>query len=144
MDNNLLTHRSQLTETVYFEFLPGKFRGQTFTDESVFLEDETFALLENIVVRHVPDFDRSAFTAITKETWQSILADFENFKHKLGLASSVSDIKSDVRLLNKTTEETLNKDFAKNKAELIGMIDNLTAWLRQNMQNQEIISILGV
>ena len=144
MDNNLLTHRSQLTETVYFEFLPGKFRGQTFTDESVFLEDETFALLENIVVRHVPDFDRSAFTAVTKETWQSILADFETFKHKLGGASSVSDIKSDVRLLNKTTEETLNKDFAKNKAELIGMIDNLTAWLRQNMQNQEIISILGV
>lgn len=144
MDNNLLTHRSQLTETVYFEFLPGKFRGQTFTDESVFLEDETFALLENMVVKHVPDFDRSAFTAVTKETWQAIIADFESFKQKLGTASSVGDIKSDIRLLNKTTEETLSKDFPKNKAELIGMIDNLVAWLRQNMQSQEIISILGV
>lgn len=144
MDNNLLTHRSQLTETVYFEFLPGKFRGQTFTDESVFLEDETFALLENVINKHVAEFDRSAFTAVTKETWQAIIADLESFKQKLAAASSVSDIKADVRFLNKTTEETLAKDFPKNKAELIGMIDNLTTWLRQNMQNQEIISILGV
>lgn len=144
MINNLLTQRSQLTETVYFEFLPGKFRGQTFTDESVFLEDEVFALLENMVVKHVPDFDRTAFTAVTKESWESILADFQTFKDKLAKASSVSDIKSDIRFLNATTEETLSKDFPTHKTELIGMIDNLTGWLRTTLQSQEIISILGV
>lgn len=144
MDNNLLTHRSQLTETVYFEFLPGKFRGQTFTDDSVFLEDETFALLEPMVQKRIPDFDRSAFTAVSKETWTTIIADFESFKQKLAKATSLNEIKSDVRLLNRTTEETLSKDFPKNKAELIAMIDNLTAWLNTNLQSQEIISILGV
>lgn len=144
MDNNLLTQRSQLTETVYFEFLPGKYRGQTFTDESVFIEDETFGLLEPIVQKHVSEWNRSAFTAITRETWETIISDFDVFKQKLVKASSVSDIKSDIRLINNWTEETLDKDFAKNKTELIGMIDNLTAWLRTNLQSQEIISILGV
>jgi hypothetical protein len=144
MDNNLLTHRSQLTETVYFEFLPGKFRGQTFTDESVFLEDETFGLIEPIVEKRVTDFDRTAFTGIAKEVWELIIADMELFKQKLLKSSNVSEIKSDVRLINRTTEETLDKDFSKNKAELARMIDNLTAWLRTNLQANDMVSILGV
>src|SRR5204862_292237 len=60
----LQTDAAALEGTAYFEFLPGRYAGECWGRQSVFLTEQAFAHIEPIFQKHRPDFDHYAFTEI--------------------------------------------------------------------------------
>lgn len=54
--------------TEYIEILPGEFNGKYWNVESAFIDEEEFAeSLEDVFVRHAPDFDHYGITVIGED-----------------------------------------------------------------------------
>ena len=144
MDVRLIKNKSELKGTCYFEFLPGPYMGVSWNENSVFLEEETFVLIEPVFERRLDKFDHFAFTEVPRPSWTEIINDLQTLRQKLTNASTVDDIRSDIGLLFITTEASLNNDFPKHKLDLMLMIDQLIEWLTHGLTNHDVISVLGI
>lgn len=110
----IITDKNELEGTCYFEILPGKYNGECWKDNSIFLDEEVFDLIEPAFERHVPNYDHYVFTDVSKEQWNKILDD---------LASQKFDSKQD------DTEK---------------LIDELTVWVRRQLENEDYLAVLGL
>lgn len=119
MKIRLINQVSQLDGTQYFEFLPGPYKGRCFTDDSVFIEEDVFGIIEPIFQELVPKYQRNAFNKVLKEDWAKIVAEMQ--QQRVNIANSP------------------NSD-----AELLAMIDQFTSWVIKTLGTYEEISILGI
>jgi hypothetical protein len=140
----LIRNTAELRGTCYFEFLPGTYKGQCWNEESVFLAEEVFGLIEPIIARHEPRFDHYAFVAIRRDTWSRITTDLKGLAERCGIASSVGDLAGEVGFLFTTTEAEFARDVSANTRDLARMAGELTAWLRTELRNHECVTILGM
>lgn len=140
----LLLEKSELRGTCYFELLPGKFRGEHWNDDSVFLTEFAFTLIEPIVLRHQPSFDHDAFEDVRRSTWERILVDLELLVQRAKVAGRIADLRPDIGFQSPTAEQLFADDFNRNVQLTISMIQDLLVWLRQQLKCQESIAILGL
>jgi len=138
----LITSKSQLRGTCYFEFAPGKYT-KSWGDNSVFLAEEVFALIEPAFER-VPDYDHYAFVNIPREEWQAILSDIANLRSKAAAAKSIDDLRDVLGFFFTTSEMTFAADFDANVLALQKLIDELTIWIKNTLRHHEFISVLGM
>lgn len=110
----IITDKNELEGTCYFEIMPGKYKGSCWQDGSIFFDEEVFSLIEPAFERHVPNYDHYAFTDISKEQWNKILND---------LASQKFDSK--------------REDTKK-------LIDELTGWVRRQLEREDYLAVLGL
>ncbi len=110
----IITDKNELEGTCYFEILPGKYKGQCWKDCSIFLDEEVFSLIEPAFERHVPNYDHYAFTDVSKEQWNMILNDLISQK------------------LDSKREDTKK------------LIDELTVWVRSQLENEDYLAVLGL
>lgn len=73
----LIRDTAELSGTCYFEFLPGPYRDKCWNEGSVFLAEEVFRIIEPIIARNEPQFDRYSFVGIRRPTWERILPELE-------------------------------------------------------------------
>lgn len=144
MNITLIRKMSELTETSYFEFLPGRYRGQAWNDASVFLAADIFALIEPIFEKHLPEFNRSGNTNVSKETWTAIIQELQSLSKKLASAQSVADIQPPMGEIAGLMEQPFNKDFHKSAQDLGRTIDEFVGWLEGNLSSHEQVAVLGV
>jgi hypothetical protein len=140
----LIRDKQQLRGTCYFEFLPGKYKGQCWNEGSVFLPEEVFSYLEQVIRRHESRFDHYAFTAIRRPTWEKIIADLERLTAKIGEAEAVSDLESDVGFFFSDSAREFAKDFRVNADRLAALTRDLVAWLQEQLQKEDCVSVLGM
>lgn len=135
---------SELDSGQFLEVFPGPYRGRAWNDESVFVEDEAFALIEPIVRRHVADFDHRKTFKIESVVWGKIVDDLEILKGALASASSFDEVKEFLGFRSDSACEEFASNFDSNLSSLVSMIDRLVGWLREELQGKEVLSILGV
>jgi hypothetical protein len=140
----LIKDKADLRGTCYFELLPGEYKEECWNDASVFLDEETFALIEPIVARHEPRFDHYSFVGIRRAVWEGIMADMEQLAIRLDGATSISDIRDAVGFFFTTSEREFAEKLRSNAEALAKLIRELVAWLRSQLKEHESVSVLGM
>lgn len=132
-----------------FEFLPGEFRGKFLNAGSVYLEEGTFRLISNPIMRHVPDVDYFGTTVIQRPVWERIIEDLNTLAIRASQAASLSELDGALGfwrslVSDSEEEEEFRKDFPVNAKALVAVIGELVAWLRETLKTNESVSILSV
>lgn len=140
----LIRDKSELQGTCYFELLPGEYRGQCWNDESVFLDEDVFGLIEPIIARHEPQFDHYSFVGIRRPAWERIIADLERLAEHAGSAASISDLRGELGFLFTTTEREFDQNFRASAEALAGLASELVGWLGDQLREHECVSVLGM
>lgn len=140
----LIRDKSELRGTCYFELLPGEYHERCWNEGSVFLAEEVFALIEPVIARHEPRFDHYAFVGTQRATWERIISDLERVAERVRSAKSVGGLRGEVGYFFTTTEGEFAADFELNAEALVSLIGDLVGWLREQLREQQYISILGM
>jgi hypothetical protein len=140
----LISNKADLRGTCYFEFLPGEYKEECWNDESVFLAEETFALIEPIIARHEPRFDHYSFIGIRRPVWEGIIADLTHLASRVDGATNVDDLRDSVGFFFTTSEREFGENLKSNAHDLAKMIRELVAWLRVQLKSHESVSVLGM
>lgn len=144
MKIQLIRQLSDLDGGEFLEIFPGPYKGRSWNEQSVYVEDHAFSVLEGIVKRQAPNYDNRANTQIEKEAWQSIINDLNRLHATLLNAGSISDLNESLTFRDATISGEFGADFNANKAKLLTLIEELKNWLARELETQPIISILGI
>lgn len=139
----LLEDSRQLNGTLYFEFLPGRYAGRCWNEESVFMAEDVFRLIEFAFARHVPGYDHYAFMAIERKTWDAVLPCLEGLSTRARSATSVDGLFCDGSP-GKRARDEFGSNFQKNAADLGEVTQALVTWLRRQLTERDVISLLGI
>ena len=110
----LIKDKSELKGTCYFEFLRGPYRKKCWCDDSVFLSEGDFALIEDVFLRRVQGYDHFSFTEIREFSWRHILTDLRQIAAELKVA------------------------------ETARAIEELCDWVEGALQEHDCVSVLGM
>ena len=143
-DIRLIKDKTELEGTCYFELLPGPYQDRCWNEQSVFMAEEVFGLLEPIFRRHVQQYDHFAFTEVAAERWTGIIHDLQRLRDKLAGAKSVDDVHGGLGFIWSTSETRFCNEFSSNSKSVVCVIDDLTTWLETVLGSQQVISILGI
>jgi hypothetical protein len=144
MKIQLIQKLSELDGGEFLEIFPGPFKGRSWNEQSVYIEDKAFALIEPIIKKHAPQFDNRTNTAIPSEAWTAIISDLLALKETLKKAKSIEDLQGVLSFRDGTGSEEFGSEFQINVGNLDILIDALIVWLRKELDTQPIISVLGI
>lgn len=140
----LLTDPAALEGTAYFEFLPGRYAGECWGPQSVFLTEEVFTHIEPIFEKHRPDFDHYAFTEIARSQWAPILADLSTMADFLASEPPAAEVCRQVGFFTAQDKDAFVQDFQRNIFQLRSTIAHLLRWIREKLESHDAISVLGM
>jgi hypothetical protein len=140
----LLTDAAALEGTTYFEFLPGRYAGECWGPQSVFLKEERFAHIEPLFEKHRPDFDHYAFVEIARSQWAPIVADLSTMADFLASEPSAAEVSRHVGFFTAGDKDAFEQDLQTKVSQLRGTILDLLNWLREKLETHEAISVLGM
>lgn len=140
----LIRSPAELRGTCYFEFLPGEYAGRCWNEGSVFLAEGTFGLIEPIIARREPCFDHYAFVAIPRATWALICADLDRLAARAEVATGLGDLDEHFGYAWSRTRREFGADFRANAAQSAALARDLAAWLGDQLESHECVSVLGM
>lgn len=140
----LHTSTKDLEGTAYFELLPGPYREECWGPNSVFLDEEGFGFIEPIFVKLCPKYDHYAFTEIGRPLWQDILKELDRLAAILDDEPTDEVVSSRLGFFFRDTERKFFEDRTTSVAQLRQMLVQLTSWLRFQLNDQSVISVLGL
>jgi hypothetical protein len=76
MDYRIRRAKSDLGSTGYIEITAGKSTGTRARDGSLFVLEDAFTVVEGVVARHFPSYDRLAMNDIAKDTGHRIVSEW--------------------------------------------------------------------
>lgn len=126
--------------------LPGSYRGTNSREIAVSIREAAFYYLEWAILKRCPAYladSHYGVTAIPREEWMEVLAEWNAFKERLLKASIPIQmgITSGIPLDYRTT---FLKDFPRNRKHLIGLIEQLSVWVQNTLADWEEISVCGI
>lgn len=125
----------------YMEILPGEFTGSCWNPASIFFREEAFEIVETIIGARVPSYDHYDNTAIDSHTCWEIIRDLERFARMLSPGATKADLQ---RLPVFAQHRSFFESFEENAPALRQMVLELAAWLREVMEVERSITILGM
>ncbi|MFP4346456.1 MAG: hypothetical protein ACLFU8_17355 [Anaerolineales bacterium] len=140
----LIRDKEQLEGTLYFEILPGEYKGRCWNEGSLFVDEEVFAYLEPIIEEHAPHFDHYAFVEIPPETWYLIIADLRDLRADLAEAESIEELRGRVGFIFAGSERDFADHFEENRDSLRELLGELIVWLEDALETHATISLLGI
>lgn len=143
MKLELIQQLSELDGGEFLEVFPGPFKGRSWNEESVYIDDKAFALIEPILKRYAPNFDHRSNTAISKDAWLSIISELRALSRDLAIAATPEDLEFSLGTRYGSVGE-FNLQFRKNADSLRALIDAWLPWLERSLETQTVISILGI
>jgi hypothetical protein len=141
----LIQDTAYLDGTAYFEFQPGRFKGDFWLAGSAFLPEEVFCYLEPTIRRHHPGFDHYAHVTIGSAAWNRIVQDLEGLTPVIRKAASVADLRRvGVGFHRPGVDVEFEDQFSSNADALATLIEELACWLREQLRTHTVISVLGM
>lgn len=143
-DIRLIRDPKELSGTLYIEVLPGKYAGRCWNHGSLFVPEEVFGCLEQLIERRETRYDHWAFTEIARETWELLIPDFVALANALENASGIDDIRGQLRFIFRASESRFATNFRGNADRLAALIRELVAWINDQLSRHDMIAILGI
>ncbi|HLW65689.1 MAG TPA: hypothetical protein VKS79_10245 [Gemmataceae bacterium] len=110
----------------------------------MFLDEEVFGLIEPVFERQVPGFAHYGFVTVSKTTCRKVISDLDELAQNLTSVRSISEIPESIGFFYQNTEADFAANLAVNAKDLTNMIRELAAWLTEQLQKHECISVLGI
>lgn len=127
--------------SVYMEILPGEFKHTWWNPESIFFREEAFDIVETIICSRVSSYDHYGNTNIDSHTCWEIIRDLERFVRVLSSDATKADLK---QLPVFARQSAFFENFEENTPALRQMVLELATWLREVMDCERSITILGI
>ena len=125
---------------------PGLDRRDQSWEDRVFIAEDSFWFLEPGIKKHCAryaGFAHYGATAITREEWLMILAEWEQLRADLDAASLTTDLVI-LRQVMKETRRLFVSEFNRNRVKLSKMIGELIVWLSAELVNYDQVSVHGI
>jgi len=139
----LLRHRWELRGTLYFEFQPGVHAGLHWQAGSVYVREEFWADLGTIVAKHEPRYSYYAFTPVSAPVWAGILEEFD----RLAIELMAADREQTAMLLPALFSWFVSPDglaWRRVGLRYTLLIRELSAWVREQLVEYGVVSVLGI
>ena len=140
----MITDRSALSGTCYFEVLPGSYENECWNPESVYFTEEHFGFIEPTIVRHCPEHDHYAFTNISRSKWQDIVGDLERLANSIDESTRLSDVEGELEMLFTATKQRFLQSETENISKLRTMLFEFVTWIRKMLESRDTIAVLGM
>lgn len=140
----IIKDKNLLEGTCYIEILPGSYKNKCWNNSSLFFEEEVFGYIEKIIEKHVANYDHYAFTEIDKERWLKIANDLDDLCNILSLITSMSELKNYIGFLFNGSDKEFEENFQENKIALSELSLDFSLWIKYNIKEQGVITILGM
>ncbi len=132
-----------LIGTNYFELLPGKFEGKHWNDNSVYIHEMDFTLLEPAFHKAFDEFYHFGCHVIHRFDWKLIIDQLIQLKELINM-DPIEHQKVYIIDYFKNSADNLITRYQKHKQEIILLIDELIIWINDTSKQNEYISIIGI
>lgn len=129
--------------TCYMEFIPGRFKGKYWNKNAVFIHEDVFHYFLTPISRRWK-FDPWDNNEIPVSLWRGIIADYEKLLCQAQSAATSEELKGSDLFYNETAIKEFGIDFDSNKRAYCETLSGLLSWLKQEMDRNDVISILGI
>jgi hypothetical protein len=138
----IYTLESKPEGTVFFELLPRSYDNRCWNSDSLYIDEEVFGLIEQIIIESVSTYDHYAFTELRPKEMQQIIVGLDNLTALL--SNDAPEAKGKLGYIFKSTQSQILKEWDRIMAELIILCRELSEWFRTVLQSGGIITILGI
>jgi hypothetical protein len=83
MDYRIRRNKNELDSTGYMEIGPGRYSGQHWQDEFLFVWEDAFEMAEGILAKHFPAYDHLGMNDIPRDIGIRIIAEWREVAGKL-------------------------------------------------------------
>jgi hypothetical protein len=139
MDFRLHHDPSALKSTNYFEFLPRRYEGKLWNDDSVYLYHEVVHLFDDILEQHIPEYWHFSFTEATATQAHSVADDLKSFADR----TDASRMPHDIGLSGRHAER-LADDWPSERKRLASSLRQLASWIKEEVSEDSVLWVLGM
>jgi hypothetical protein len=128
--------------TVFFELLPRSFGNRCWNSDSIYIDEEVFGLIEQIIIESVSSYDHYAFTELRPKEIERVIAGLDNLETLL--AYDAPEAKGRFGYIFKSTESEIMNEWDRIRPELMNLCREFSGWLKTIFQSGKIVTILGI
>jgi len=133
----LIKNKSELVGTCYFELMPRKYDGKPWNDDSVYLTEQAFKIIEPAFEYSLKNYDCFSFMIFGLEEVNKICDKLGDLVLTISAPSSYSD---SIKLLN-SNDQTSSEAT---KMETLALISEKKNWLESTKKSTSTFSLLGI
>jgi hypothetical protein len=125
---------------------PGPYSGPRSIEASVNLAESTFYFLEGSIANNHSKYSGYAHwgvTSIPSEDWFKILGDWQVLREKLD-ASENGEVFHHLSFFDDDARNDFLSNADSNRLALIRTIDDLSDWLRTQLEEHSVVTVLGI
>lgn len=139
----LITDKSKLSGTAYFEFLPRQYQGRCWNSDSVYIADEAILYFDKLLLKHVPNYGHFNFMDANYEAAQSLANDLFKYAQDVDTPCGIDILVQKYGVHPQFVDE-LREDWLGQKQTLSEMLFRLASWIRENIRPGGYLSVLGI
>ncbi len=140
----LFITKKDLSGSLYVEIQPGKFKGEHWSETSIFLDEEAFGYLLPSIKKRYKNFSYYGFNDITCFIWKDILKELDKTKFILQSTPEESRIQHYIEFVEEGMDIAFKKSYKENLQHAIRIIDEFQRWMYKNIEKNEYIAVLGI
>ena len=126
--------------TVYFELLPRKYEDKCWNNDSVYIDEDVFFLIEKIFIDSIPNYDHYAFTEMGKDEVCRVIGRLNSLVEGLeGESFKLSEL-----FVNGVLDYGVEAEWGTIKPNLKVLCKELSSWLLHVLKSRKTLTILGI
>lgn len=126
------------------EILPGKYMGKCWNNESIYILDEIFHYIAPVIEKYYPQYDLWGISEISRETWLLILQDLEQLQGLLDSDPTMEDLTDQIGFFYSHSKTLFGENLTQHVNDLSNLIREFQHWIKQKLEDHDVISILGI
>ncbi|PMC33878.1 hypothetical protein CJ195_26015 [Bacillus sp. UMB0899] len=135
---------SFLEGSCYIEILPDNYKGECWSNSSIFFSEDNFGYIMPVFEKCYKNFDYYGFNEIDIDTWKSIIKELQKMKDYLSNNPEPNSLKAVIGFPFIYSEEEFMETYDNNIKQLITMITEFQKWIEDKISSTKVISILGM
>lgn len=140
----IIRSKEELEGSCYIEVLPGEYVGECWSEKSIFFTGEVFGFIEKSIKKEFPEYDHYAFNEIHRENWFKILSRLDRLINYIDEDVTIDQLKIHVYFVFADNEQEFQKDFDNNIVKIREIAEEFQAWIKEQLETNEYISVLGI
>jgi hypothetical protein len=128
--------------------MPGEYEGRGDGRPMVWLQEDAFGFVEPVIATCWPEYRNYGHWGVNEipvDVWRAIIEKMRERKAAFLAARSPRELNDlDIYLFSRQATRELTRDFETTRANAIGMIDDLVAWLEAQFASCRVVTLCGV
>ena len=130
--------------TDFLEFQPGKFNWKFWDKRSIYIREDIFEYIESVFYKNLKSYDRYENTELTKEDVDTLIRALEIFAKELINKTTADSIIAHLGYDPSRMDKDYKNNYVKEKKDVVKFCIDLSAWLKQAINETGTITIIGI